>query len=326
MESVDFKTKYGFLSEKERIFPPMVVVEITNVCGLECIHCPHTFISRQKDYKPRHMKWQLYEKVVEEVSGYNGAIFRFLCDGEPLRHPRFLDMVKFAKAKGIGPINFITNGLLLTGELAIGILEAGVESVEISLDALTKTTYEKIRRGSDYDSVISNVHNFIELRDRMKAKAKIMVSIIDQPEVASELDGFIQYWRPKVDRVITRVYTSIGGLIDRTKMKIDDRGERWPCPQLWRRLFINVDGFAEFCVEDWYDETIIGDINNNSIKEIWHSPEYERLRELHLATRFNEIPYCNRCKDWKARDWDYDYFYALDKVLGGKPKISCLSK
>jgi MoaA/NifB/PqqE/SkfB family radical SAM enzyme len=81
-----------------------------------------------------------------------------------------------------------------------------------------------------------------------------------------------------------------------------------------------VDGFAEFCVEDWNDETIIGDVNRNSIKEIWSSPEYKKVRELHLSRNFNDVAYCGRCKDWKARTWDYDYFYAIKQVLNGKNK------
>lgn len=309
------KVKYGFLSSCDKIFPPMVIAEITNVCNLECIHCPHKLISKEKEYKPKHMDLRLYQRIIEEVSNYKNVIFRLLCDGEPLCHPNFVDMVKLAKEKKIAPVNVITNGVLLNKELSASILEAGIDAVEISLDALTKTTYKKIRKGSNHELVYSNVHNFIEMRSKMKARTKILVSIIDQPEVESELSSFINYWSPRVDRVITRTYTSINGLVDISKMKIDCSGERWPCPQLWRRFFINVDGFAEFCVEDWYDETIIGDVNKNSIQEIWQSPQYEGIRELHLYNKFSEVPYCNRCKDWKAREWNYDYFYALKQVL-----------
>ncbi len=312
------KIQYGFLSKRDKAFPSMVAVKITNVCNLECIHCPYSFISKEKNYTPRHMKWELYERIVTEVARHKGTIFRILCDGEPLKHPLFLDMIKFTKKKGISPMNFITNGMLLDEKMAVGILEAGVEVVEISLDAFAKSTYESIRKGASYEQVISNVFRFIGLRNKMKANTKIMVSIIDQPEVTAEMDIFVKYWGAIVDRVITRVYTAIGGLVDGSKMKIDNKGERWPCPQLWRRIFINVDGFAEFCVEDWRNETIIGDVNMDSIKDIWHSLEYDKIRQLHLSGKFGQIAYCKKCKDWKAREWQHDYFYALNRVLGIK--------
>lgn len=307
--------EYGFRREREALFPPMVVMEITNVCNLQCIHCPHVVISKQENYTPAHMSWEIFVKVVEEVSGYKGTIFRLLSDGEPLMHPRFLEMLTFAKEKGITPVNFITNGMRLDEAMAKRILELGVEAVEVSLDAMHKKTYEKIRKGGNYDLVTANLHRFIELRNNMRAGTKIMVSIIDQPEAEAEIEEFEKYWNGKADRVIKRVYTSIRGLVDEKKMKISSRGKRWPCPQLWNRIFISVDGKVEFCVEDWHDKTVIGDIRNTALKEIWCSSEYNELRRLHLDREFRRIPYCRNCKDWKAREWGNDYFYALEQVL-----------
>lgn len=312
--------EYGFLSEREKNFPAMVVMEITNVCNLECVHCPYVFISKRKDYKPKHMSWELYEKVVEEVSGYKDVLFRFICDGEPLMHPRFLDMIRLAKGKGIFPVNFVTNGTLLNEEMSENVLDADIDIVEISLDAFSRSTYDKIRRKSDFGLVTSNVHRFIEMRNRKQSRTKIFVSIIDQKEAEGELAQFVDYWKVRVDKVLTRVYTSIGGLVDEKKLKISCNGDRWPCPQLWRRMFINVDGFAEFCVEDWNDETIIGDVKNKTIKEIWSSPEYEKIRGSHLSGNFHDVAYCGRCKDWKAREWSYDYFSAVSQVLNREAK------
>jgi Predicted Fe-S oxidoreductases len=296
----------------------MVVVEITNMCNLECVHCPYSVISKRNDYRPRHMSWEIYEKIVREVAGYDHVVFRLLCNGEPLMHPRFLDMLRFAKEHGIGTTNFITNGLLLTETVAREVLALGVEVVEISLDALEKRTYEIIRRGSHFETVMAQVHRFIALRDEMRARTKIMVSIIDQDPAKAEMDAFIRYWTPRADRVIKRVYATIGGLVDDGKTAIDCSGERWPCPQLWRRMFINVDGKAEFCVEDWHDETIVGDVASSGLQNVWRGAAYEQLRKQHLSGNFDEIPYCGKCRDWKARDWNYDYFYALNQVLTEK--------
>ncbi|HQO59091.1 MAG TPA: radical SAM/SPASM domain-containing protein [Candidatus Omnitrophota bacterium] len=297
-------------------FPPMVVVEITNVCNLQCIHCPFCYISKEPGYQPRHMAWPLYTKIVDEVAGHPGTIFRLLCDGEPLCHPRFIDMIRYAKTQGLSPVNFITNGLLMDGDRAAAVLEARVEAVEFSLDALNKNTYERIRKGSDYETVMHHVNGFIRLRDTLKAPTKIFVSIIDQPEAEAELDAFVAYWTPRVDRVITRAYTSIQGLVDPAKIKTDPQIKRWPCPDLWRRSFINVDGFAEFCVEDWHDQSVVGDINKTTLQAVWQGPDYERLRTLHRQRRFQDVSYCAGCLDWQARDWHYDYFVALRDTLG----------
>ncbi len=320
IEQSETNKEYGFLSEAHAVFPPMVIVEINNVCNLECIHCPYRFISRQKDYSPRYMSWDLYKKIVDEVSRYPGVIFRLLCDGEPLMHPRFTDMISLAKGADIGPVNFITNGMFLDEKTARAVLGVGVEAVEISLDALHKETYEKIRKGADYDLVIENTRRFIALRNQLQAPTKILVSIIDQAAVREEIDEFISYWEPQVDRVVRRTFTTIGGLIDDPATPVDTSGKRWPCPQLWRRFFITVDGRAEFCVEDWHDKTIVGNLAESDIRRIWNSPEYKKVRRLHLEGRFAEIPHCRSCRDWKSRDWEYNYFYIMRDFFGAEEK------
>lgn len=309
--------KYGFKKEQDAVFPPMIFAEITNICNLKCIHCPYSYISKQKSYKPHHMEFNIYKKIVDEVSQYEGTIFRLVCDGEPMLHPKLFEMIAYAKKKSIWPICLNTNGTLLDKIASLEILRLKVDVVEISLDAINKNTYEYIRRGANFEKVMTNVGRFIEIRNELKTKTKIMVSIIDQHEAKEELDEFVAYWTPRVDKVIIRTYTSIGGLINHKKMKIDNDKNRWPCPLLWTRAFINVDGFIKYCVEDWLDKTILCHIEKTSIQEIWNSKKYISMRDNHLSGKFHNIPYCKQCLDWTARKWDFDYFYALNKLLNG---------
>ena len=152
------------------------------------------------------------------------------------------------------------------------------------------------------------------------SRTKIFVSIIDQKESEGELRAFVDHWSPKVDRVLVRPFTTIGGLLDGSKSKLSLDGDRWPCPLLWKRCFINVDGLVEFCVEDWMDETVIGDANRDGIGEIWRSGPYEKIRERHMARCFDEVPYCRDCKDWKAREWGNDYFKAVSLAFEARRK------
>lgn len=306
---------YGFKKLQDETFPPMVFAEITNACNLNCVHCPHTYISKQKSYKLRHMKFSIYKRIVDEVAQYKGAILRLVCDGEPMLHPRLLDMIVYAKKNNIQPICLITNGTLLSKKKSMNILNAGIDVIEISLDAVRKDTYESIRLGSSFKKVMDNTQRLIDLRDRLKFPTKIMVSIIDQPEVKEEINDFVKYWENKVDKVIIRTYTSIGGLVKKNNLKSVTQDKRWPCPLLWTRIFINVDGHLKFCVEDWLDRTIVGNIRKTSLRQMWQSVIYNQLRNYHQLGQFHKIPYCDRCIDWPARKWDYDYFYALNQIL-----------
>jgi len=219
-----------------------------------------------------------------------------------------------------------TNGVLLRGDLAETIVKEGLlDVINVSLDAFSRDKYQLIRGVDNHEKVYGNVHHLLELRNKFNPKVKIQVNIIDQPEVCDELEAFINYWTPLVDNVMVRTYydsTAITGAPGPNitgKQKSFETEERWPCQQFWRRFNIGDDGTARFCVDDWYNQSKIGDIRQTTIKEIWQSQVYERYRQLHLARQFT-IPYCANCTEWQGMRWDYDYFVAMEKMLG-KPLL-----
>jgi MoaA/NifB/PqqE/SkfB family radical SAM enzyme len=264
------------------------------------------------------MELNVFKKIADEVSAHPGAILRIVCDGEPMMHPDFMEIISYARSKGIRPLCLNTNGTLLDERAAKELLRQNVEVIEVSLDALSRDTYARVRIGGDFDKVVANINALLVLRRDMRSSTKIMVSIIDQPEAKAEIPGFKAYWEKRVDRVIIRQYTSIGGLIDTKGMASDAASkERWPCPLLWTRAFISVDGLMKFCIEDWLDMTLLGDVKQQSIESIWQSAAYQELRLSHMNGEFWRNSYCAKCSDWASRDWEYDYFFALNKVLGG---------
>ncbi|MGE5197247.1 MAG: radical SAM protein, partial [Deltaproteobacteria bacterium] len=248
--------KYDFLKDSDREFPTMVVVGITNVCNLACVHCYYKDFIKLPRYKPAFMDPKLYKKIVDEVSLYPGVIFNFGTYGEPLLHEDFLELLRYARKKRLNPINITTNGTMLDKEISKQIVEERLTDVlNISVDAFTKEGYEKVR-GTCFEKVISNVHGLIDINAKHNSPLKIMVNMIDQSEVHHELEDFKKYWEPKVDKVIIRYYYSCHGLLDRNKERFA-KVDRWPCYQLWSRIFITHEGKALYCcVADWFLKTV----------------------------------------------------------------------
>ena len=310
--------KHGFLKPKDKKFPAMIVLGITNVCNNRCIMCPYKKISKEDRFKPEFMEEKLYKKIVDEIAKHPGTILRLTPDGEVLLHPKVVDFVKFAKDKGVKTVSFDTNALALTEKKAIGLLEAGLDLINCSIDAFKKESYQKIRQGSNYDRVMENVHRFIDLRNKGKYKTKITVSIVDQPEVKDEIEDFIKYWTPRVDKIIRRVFLGCMGLVGKEKERFEEI-KRWPCKFIFTRTNIGSDGKMRFCNDDWYEQSAVGNLNFQTISEIWQSKRYQQLREHHLKGDYDKETYCKNCTEWQSAKWDYDYFYVLNKVL---PKIT----
>jgi radical SAM protein with 4Fe4S-binding SPASM domain len=85
----------------------------------------------------------LFEKVVSEAG--KARVFQMaLGGGEPLLHPRIVDMIRLARQHGIVP-NLTTNGNLLDDEMAAALKEAGLGQVQISLNGVTEEANRKTR-------------------------------------------------------------------------------------------------------------------------------------------------------------------------------------
>lgn len=315
---------YVFARSWHKEFPAMIVISITNVCNLKCPHCYYSKFIKLPGYRPNMLACDLWEKICEEASRWPGVIMNFGTDGEPLVHPRLLDMLRLARRKSIYPINITTNGLLMDEEFNNAVVGEGlVDIMNISIDAFTLETYARMR-GGDYGKLMRNVDHLITQRNNAKSSLKIQVNFIDQPDTRSELTMFKRYWESRVDLALTRIYYDATSVTGETgpnitgKQDMFEKVERWPCQQLWRRINIADDGIVRFCVDDWFNKTRLGDLNTHSIAQIWRGADYNRLRHLHITGQFDKVPYCAKCTEWQGMKWDYDYFLALEKLMGKK--------
>lgn len=305
--------KYGFESKTAREFPSMVQLTITNVCDMSCYHCPHSEYIKRPDFKPSYMDMDLYRKIADEIGQHEDTSLRIFGWGEPLVHPQLVEMIRYAKDHNVGMTNLITNGLKLDKKLSTGLIEAGLDILEVSLDTLTRETYEKIRgSGRNFDRVVENVRRYVELRDELNGSTYVTVSIINQPKVKNELAQFIGHWSGLVDDVVTRPFHDFMGFAqDGDKIELP---ERYPCRCLWSRFNINSEGLVNVCFNDWFNESILGDVKDSdtTIEKIWKSKEYEKYRQSHLDGKPKGV--CENCNDWIGASWELPYEVLIQKA------------
>jgi MoaA/NifB/PqqE/SkfB family radical SAM enzyme len=309
--------RYGFRTPEAAEWPTMLLVATSFVCNSDCIHCPNAKSRRESNYLGSDkalMEWETFKKVADEAQGYK-VLLRFSAGGEPLMHPKAVEMIEYACSKNVYMVSLTTNGSLLTKELAERILRAGITLVEISVDGYTKETYEKIRRGLNFDVVKANIHNLVDIRNTMKIPALVIISIIDQPEIAHELKEAVAYWEKIVDRVMVRRYLTFQGVMDKGwKRKEPFLPKNTPCPFPWERMSIDPAGNLRFCVSDITGRSIVGNIATTTVHKVWTGDLFNRWRKLHLEGRGREVPFCEKCTDWEYRSWNYNYFYAIEQA------------
>ena len=123
-------------------------ISLTDRCNLRCIYCMPEEGIRQI---PRTELLDTDEIVrICKVASELGISRIKLTGGEPLVRRICTPLVKELKAiPGICQVTLTTNGILL-GEQLPGLMEAGLDAVNISLDTLEETTFRKITRRDDF--------------------------------------------------------------------------------------------------------------------------------------------------------------------------------
>jgi len=309
--------RFGFVKPEHSEFPPILIIAVTNLCDMACIHCAHPVIKKLPDYKGTFMPPEVHTRIVEETKQFKDQlfVFRYAADGESLLHPKFIDFVEQAKAAGIGPIDLTTNAMTLTEEKMRRLLQAPIDVIDVSLDGFSKETYEKIRLRGKFDVVTANARRLSEMRRELGSPTKLMVSIIEQKEALAEIEAFKAYWSEYVDEVLVRPLNDDLGLVQASEFYHEPDVKRWPCPQFWKRVTITWNGNVRFCVEDWRNHGVVGNIMEQSIQDIWKGPLYEKFREAHATGRWGDMTMCAPCRDWQHMKWDHGFEKAVNKIL-----------
>jgi len=310
--------RFGFVEPAHAEFPPILVIAVTNVCDMACIHCAHPVMKKSPGYRAAYMPPDIHARIVEETRHFKDQlwVFRYAADGESLLHPRYLDYVEEAKAAGIGPIDLTTNAMSLNETRMRRLLLAPIDVIDVSLDAYSKETYEKIRKRGKFDLVVANLKRLVELRNELGSPTKIMTSIITQKEALPEVEAFREFWGQWVDEVLVRGLNTDLGIVNVSETYFNPELARWPCPQFWKRVTINHNGDIRFCVEDWFNRGVVANIREHSIQEVWKSPVYERFRQLQLSGRWRDMKLCKPCLDWQHMEWEHGFEKAINRVMG----------
>lgn len=288
------------------MFSKVVLIDTISYCNLKCSMCMHKTMTRAKGI----MKWELFQRIIDEIAQENKNVRVWMSFfGEALiltkANPSIFDMISYAKAKGLTDVVLNSNGNLLNNETAEKLIQSGIDAIYVGVDAWNKETYGKLRVGGDYKSVFNNVINLINIKGKSKLdKPSVFVQFVEMEINKYEKEAFVKFWNMQGVKVKIRPKVSWGGGIDSPNLIYSNR-ERYPCHWAMQTMSISHAGEVVLCAVDLDAKFITGDVNRQSLKEIWNG-KLKELRRLHILGRFEELPvFCRDCRDWQAAKADY---------------------
>ena len=295
---------YYDLTVKVPEFPRWIHLETTNYCNANCYFCARNNLRRGLG----HMDERVFQQAVDEIEKYGVRRLTLHLHGEPLMHPKLFEMIAYAKTKkNISRVEFSTNGSLLNDKNIRGVIDSGLDVINVCMDGATAPTYEHARQGLKFEKTFNNLKNLIEAVDASGGQhPHILIQVIQTPAIVAEMDLFWQQWKPIIQgKEFVEVYQKkyewwSGSKTDdvENNSSVGEPGPfyvRLPCAMLERQLNVYWNGEVTHCCIDWNGELKVGNFPEQSLMEIWQSQKAQKLRSLVRDGSYAKLPLCSDC-------------------------------
>lgn len=313
-----FSTHYGKV-----VSPRYVRVVVGNTCNLKCVMCPY----HSAAIKPTHttnffqhqqtMDWAIMERLAQDCGQARAGVTIGNVE-EPLLHPRLIDFIRRCRQAGVPRVHLTTNGQLLNQDRSQALLEAGLTSIDISLDAADPETYFKIR-GARLERVEANIMDLIEWRDRINSPCEIRTSFVrNQGLDSTEEQRFRDKWLAKINGVCVlnlaqyqdaNMHLETGNQRVQNAIEVytEKAGGRWACLFPFTEISVLPDGRIYYCIETLFrlgfdqDIASLGNYTTQSLQEIWQGELFQQLRQELILNQLADRPICKNCNTWQSQ-------------------------
>lgn len=292
------------ISEECSVLPPHLYIEPTNACNLKCPYC---YGNRAR--VPQFMDFAVFSHIIEDLAEHDYyPRVTLVGNGEPLLHKNIVNMVKVAKGAGLH-VSLLCNATICDEAKAEQLLEAKLDRIQFSIDAIDKETYDRMRvprkeNYSYFEETIKNALTYIKLNYEHGRPSYISISSLQCNLNKDKLGEFTKFWGSlPIDNVFPQPLLTLQANSEFTEAIAQQyQGEmrdKQICVDPWISLFIHSDGNAHACSFDEKNNYPLANVKEQSIVDIWNN---DRIRRLRNALIMGEVDYfssighdCRKC-------------------------------
>ena len=273
--------------------------------------CPYPYTVH---LQPREiMDDALYSKIVDEIVAEDDFCELVpMAQNEPLLDPKLEERIAEFKgrAKPHQTVEIVTNGTALTPARFERLIQSGLDTITISLSAFTQATYEKLIEGLSWKQVTNNLEA-VAVSPSL-ARINVFLRYVRQNGNETEFSPFKKYWTRRGLNVSNYEINNRAGVLQgykdrqpiksfwfqRIRKSMGRKLFKGACPHAFGIMHILKNGDVPLCSNDWHNRHILGNVREQSIREIYNSPRMNEIRELMEQGRFDEIDACRDCSFW----------------------------
>ena len=129
-------------------------VSVTDRCNFRCVYCRSADPENYRDHD-EILSWDELRRLVRIFVRLGISKVR-ITGGEPLVRDGVESFISYLKTIGVEDLSMTTNGRLLADRCE-KLIAAGLHRINISLDSLDPTKFQKITRTRSYDTVMGGI-------------------------------------------------------------------------------------------------------------------------------------------------------------------------
>lgn len=294
------------------VFPDVVRIETVGICNFKCVHCPTGIDPNNRSV----LKKEQFHFILDQfrVKDFIPRVVVLYHGGEPLLNNNLSYFIKTLKSFGVKKVAFTTNASLLNKERAREIIASGLDELKVSFDGVSAEENDQIRIGGSFHENANNAREFIRTRSEMGALNPVVtinsIRIADESTLTkmAENGNFLysnppeylaRYFGDETDLLKYQSYAAMKwpGLRLPEQYAIKELGLTPPdyCDYLFETTTILSTGDIVACCHDLPGETVLGNIFDKNIFEIWEGEKYQAMRDSFKNKKREYFDMCSRC-------------------------------
>ena len=281
-------------------------IDVSNGCNFRCLFCfqsvsPKTL--RAKGFRPELMKMETFEKLTGQIKDFPNPFktLTFGGIGEPLLHPELPGMIQtLKKLNWADKISLVTNGSLLNKALSQAIIQAGLDEIIVSVEALSSEDYYKVTGYKlNFNEYVEQIASLYENKENCKVYLKAVdVAFDDQKSEEQFYHLFddisdLAYVEKIVPRYQHVDYSNISHSDDNMYLRHSLKAE--VCSLPFYSLSVFATGNVGPCCADYCETILLGNVKTDTLFDIWNGNKLKKLQLSHLKKECR-IPVCQGCK------------------------------
>lgn len=296
--------------------PKQLEMEITTTCAKQCIHCEHTYWSKES----QPIKQMTYEQVIGVLEQFPGLRWASLVgEGSSFEHKEMKRFITYLRERNI--MSYVPDHMCdYDDDLIEHIVENDMDGIVLSFDAGSKETYEAVKVGCSYEQTIKNIKKVLAAKKRKGTPfPEIMFAYIAMKNNVQEIPDFVDImgsigtrkefgagsrigiirllaFKQILDMQLEDIPQDIidetyrraaryGMLVNFTGTNVREELADPSCCMAWMEPYIMMNGFVSQCCavfisnnRDFIRDHAHGNVLEENFRDIWNNESYKTLR------------------------------------------------